>query len=359
MRIRLFPCDLEGSGCYRLVYPYGFIASNTEHETMMEAQKSEGAVLLPIPPGMIGFADDAKADLDVELFMSDDVYVFQRPMENVYPGVLLKLVQAGKKVVVDMDDFMHGGLPSSPGKSVKGNKRSSVEALTLCLRMASMVTVSTDSLAEFYSRYNPNVVVIRNRLRNKDFANITPSYEKDRPLRIGWMGLVDYRMNDLSLIKPWLNRFLKAHPEVTFVNVGSKAALDYLCVPKGRRMHFDRREFPKHFEPTSEIDIGLVPLTRNRFNECKSSLKGMEYGAVGAAVVASPTHEYERWVDEAWNGGLCHKASDWEDWLEWMVSDDNWRRCGEENRRKAMDNLIDNHWGEWLQALEARCLQPS
>lgn len=357
MRFRVFPCDLEGSGCYRTIYPYGMIEQNTSHEVIMAAERVDDRILLPIPECMIGYGEKSVSDeLEEEMFMDSDIYVFQRPVEKLYPGVIMKLKYAGKKVVVDLDDYMHGLSPIGPKASMSRlKKRASSEALTLCIRMADVITVSTERLRQEYSKMNPNTVVLRNKLRKQDFEHITPSWSQDRDkVRVGWMGLMRYRANDLSILKPWLNKFLKRHPEVLFVNVGGTQAMDYLCIPKDRRETYPSAVFPTHFDATSEIDIGLVPLTKNSFNESKSYLKGMEYGAVGAMVIASRTEEYKRWVDVGANGLLASTAEEWMDVLEYALEDDNWRLMAEDNWIKANNNLINDHWDDWLSLYEAK-----
>lgn len=353
MNFRVFPCDLEGSGCYRTIYPYGLIDRFTDHEVVMEAEMHDDRMLLPIPAGMVGYGNEtAESDIEAELFMSSDVYVFQRPLEKIYPGVVMKLKVAGKKVVVELDDWMHGIASPTPKAGLKkAAKRSSVDALSLCVRMADIVTVSTEALAEQYRKINPNVVVIKNRIRQRDFEALPLAYareRKDGKIHVGWMGLMNYRAKDLSIIKPVLHKFLARHKNVVFVNVGSQLALDYLGVPKAQRIHHESVTFPGHFLPTSDIDIGLVPLTTNLFNECKSYLKGMEYGAIGAAVIASPTREYREWVTEGVNGYLAEETWEWLDCLEQAIYHDEWRQLGRANHEKAMDNLITAHYEDWL-----------
>lgn len=359
MRIRLFPNDLEGSGCYRMLYPYGHLDVGGDAEIVMEGEMRDGKFLLPIPPAAVGYQDPSPEDeVSIARFMDSDIYVFQSPLKQIYPGVLAKLQMRNKKVVVELDDYMHG-MASTATKNLGKSSHNSIEALEHCVRMADLVTVATAELRTQYRKLNPNIVVLPNYLRRHDFNHIEPSYKKDREqIRVGWMGLMDYRVNDLSLIKPWIRRFLKAHPEVVFVNVGSKDALDYLCIPKDRRLHFERATFPRHFEPTSEIDIGLVPLTKNAFNESKSHLKGMEYGAVGATVIASPTREYRTWVEDGTNG-LLVESGDWEDCLEFALQDDNWETLAHQNHLKALENLIEDHYKEWVDPLCSLLSSPS
>ena len=53
----------------------------------------------------------------------------------------------------------------------------------------------------------------------------------------------------------------------------------------------------------AQLDTGIVPLQRSRFNEAKSNLKGLEYAALGVPFVASPTAEYERLAESKFEAG--------------------------------------------------------
>ena len=60
------------------------------------------------------------------------------------------------------------------------------------------------------------------------------------------------------------------------------------------------------------IQVGLVPLTRNPFNEAKSYLKGLEYVAAGIPFIATPTEEY-RLLEAAGIGRLAETPDEWRD----------------------------------------------
>jgi hypothetical protein len=63
------------------------------------------------------------------------------------------------------------------------------------------------------------------------------------------------------------------------------------------------------------IDIGIVPLTNNPFNEAKSSLKGLEFSMSMIPFIASDTQEY-RDLAEMGCGRIAKKPKDWIRYLE-------------------------------------------
>ena len=60
----------------------------------------------------------------------------------------------------------------------------------------------------------------------------------------------------------------------------------------------------------SQIDLGLVPLIDNKFNQGKSDLKGLEFGAGHVPVIASRVAPYIRWIENGVNGYLANNSKD-------------------------------------------------
>lgn len=360
MEHRLFPSDLEGSGCYRLLYPYGALEAFGGHDAYvvtasdeMQTPGGKSPMQIPIPTGNIpdGYGADA--------------YVFQRRMEKYWivphEGTLrrtpfgvvdvVKWLQGhGKMVVAEVDDWLHDGLPTGAPAIVTLQKRKDLSFTVLreTVELADVLTVSTPALAEAYG--HPNTVVLPNFLNWPDWADIEPVYEKDRELRVGWFGALNWRGRDLECLRGVIGPWLERNPGVKFVAVGGgDEAHDYLGIPADRRITVPYAKFPGHTATVPEIDIGLVPLRPGLFNECKSHLKGMEYAACGIPCIAYPTEPYRGWVDEGENGFLASKPAQWFRALDEMVADDRWRDMGRAARRKAEANTIQEHWPLWMQ----------
>lgn len=59
-----------------------------------------------------------------------------------------------------------------------------------------------------------------------------------------------------------------------------------------------------------EVDLNIVPLQNNVFNNCKSELKFFEAGIVNVISCCSPTYIYKKIVNDGENGFLC-KDGEW------------------------------------------------
>ena len=341
MKFRLFPQDFEAVGCYRLIYPYGLLEQHTDHEVIVEVGQKRGKkveLYMPDPDG------------DVP---EEDVFVFQLRLEEDAARVSEWLRESGKTVVVELDDWYWDLPHKAPARyALRTVKGISLKALERQVRAASFLTVSTPKLAELVSQWNDRVHVLPNYLHRHDWAHVTPSYEKERDrIRIGWMGWLRYRGRDLDVLRGVIGPWLERHPECVFVQVGDDkpVVLDLLGIPEGQRLQYQGQVFPKHATPTSMIDIGLVPLEKTVFNECKSALKGMEYAACGIPCIATPTGPYRDWVEEGVNGYLAAKPKDWFNALDAAV--ETWREMGRNARDKV--EFIDDRWVEWLKPYES------
>jgi hypothetical protein len=218
--------------------------------------------------------------------------------------------------------------------------------------MADALTVSTPYLAEEYKDYNDNIFVLPNYLDHGMWDSL-PDRDWER-CRIGWQGWSDIRMWDLRILQGIIEPFLTKHPEVDFVAAGDPRVHDILGVPEGQRVSYDRVTWPDTPSITATMDIGLVPLELNPFNEAKSYLKGLEYNATGIPYIASPSSSYLDWTEDGKNGFLARRPRDWNRYLELLCSDQAKRKeMGLYARQKALAHTIQNNAYKWKEVYES------
>ena len=369
MRVAFVPRDLDASGCYRAIFPMAYLGPRG-HECFLPAfhlQDGAGRLVAPfrsdgllgkIPPGRWEvFFHEGSWPQDV------DLTVFQGGSHRWQLDWALKARAAGSRVLVDVDDDFHR-IPAynaarlDPVSSPANNRRILVELLQL----ADAATFATEALRDFYGRWCDGPVV-RNRLHWPMWMDLPPVYERRewRRFRVGYMGSMDYHRADLESIAPSLRKWLVANPDVEFVAAGDPRIHDVVGVPELQRVSTSNSWFRCLDLPyiTSVMDVGLVPLVRNEFNECKSWLKGMEYAACGIPCLASPTHEYTLWVRDGDNGFLCRHPRDFVECLDALAGDfDQVRALGERAYRDARASSLDQHIGAWEAAYVADTNRP-
>jgi glycosyltransferase involved in cell wall biosynthesis len=211
-----------------------------------------------------------------------------------------------------------------------------------------VVTVTTDGLAEKVSRFNSNVVVVPNRVPAwwLDYHQQNPA-PRGPMLTIGWQGTYGHRM-DWYNAAPHIGRVLSRHANVEAHMMGS------LFEP----MHYWTKTF---FTPWTDVvddywrmvdfDIGLAPLRDHPFNWCKSSLKALEYGAMGIPVVASAVGPYLDYVRHGETGFLVREDHEWGEYLDQLIEDADLRaELGANGHKQALEHTIEENLDCWVDA---------
>lgn len=301
--------------------------------------------------------DDEGVDVsaDGRVLGDPDVLVMCRVMGDYVPDAVRRIRRKGRtRIVFDVDDWF-GGVPDyNPASQLPA---ALVATMHQAMTEADVVTVSTPQLAELYAPLN-RTVVLPNFLDPGIWAPFD-GYRAERDfLTVGWAGGFHWRGGDLELLKPWITDFLDSHTDVRFAAIGCGELLDWLGIdgvttprlPPGPNTHERNRDLhPYGHLPAmlANLDVGLVPLRYNLFNQAKSWCKGLEYGAMSVPVVASQSREYRAYIRPGVNG-LFARPSTWGRQIDTILDDlDAYRRGA---RKVAAEYMIDDHIHRWVDA---------
>lgn len=247
------------------------------------------------------------------VLMGFDVTVLKLLMHESVPTMIRKMQANGQRIIVDVDDF-HFGIDAeniaSNATNPHSNPTNNRMHYEMGIRAADTVTVSTAFLADFYERRVRDVKLVRNAVDTERFSCVL---QADNPV-YGWVGGTWWRSGDIELLAEWLPAFVK----------DTKVAVHHSGHIPNDTKHFAVRagltrvqtspmaliaDYPQLL---NRFQVGLVPLTRQPFNEAKSNLKGLEYAAAGIPFIATPTEEY-RLLAEAGVGRLAETPDEWRD----------------------------------------------
>jgi glycosyltransferase involved in cell wall biosynthesis len=109
-------------------------------------------------------------------------------------------------------------------------------------------------------------------------------------------------------------------------------------------------DYPKKMASLN-LDIAIAPLESNFFNECKSNLRLLEYGAMGWAVVCSDVFPYRTMDPPVIR--CADDAAAWVDALRRLVQDEGLRHQMGEDLHAWVQNhfLLKNRTTEWQSAI--------
>ncbi|MEO9386148.1 glycosyltransferase [Chromobacterium phragmitis] len=234
------------------------------------------------------FLGDYGFDSDEHFIASMDFFIVQRWfITHLTKPLIEQMLASGKPIVLEMDDWLPGLPPSNP---MYEDNYQYVEYINWLMPQCHLVTVSTKLMAEKARSINPRVAVLRNAVSRHRVVEPMPA--QDGQVVIGFAGTSTHG-KDLSMIAPALTRIYSYYAGlVKFVFWGDVPQA--MVGRKGVRLVPDWVMYHEYFAHLASLrlDIGLAPLSRDDFNDCKSDIKWLDYSIVGAASVVSDAPPY-------------------------------------------------------------------
>jgi O-antigen biosynthesis protein len=266
VRVLAMPADDGGSGFYRVHQP----ASAATQQNLAAAR------LAPGYPAPIQFER-----LGIQTLFS------QRQVDDNHLQALgeLRELLPDLRIVIDFDDLLtavsHHNIHH---RTVWKDMSRRLETLG---RLCNCLTVSTAPLADAMHAYHPDIRCIPNAIDSRLWpSSAEPNRPGTRKLRVGWAGGISHA-GDLALIRALV---AKLADEVDWVFFG-------MCL-EDMRPHLTEfhngvsvADYPRKLAEL-DLDLAIAPLEINRFNECKSNLRLLEYGVLGIPVVATDILPY-------------------------------------------------------------------
>jgi glycosyltransferase involved in cell wall biosynthesis len=232
---------------------------------------------------------------DLSIVRRPDVVVLQPGHGADWTGVVEVARDAGQVVVVDIDDWWWDLAPGIPAVT-REDIRPWLPVLERMVRTCHLVTTSTQFIRDRIAAWAdpPPVRVLRNAMDLGRWGS--PEVVDDGPV-LGYAGALFGHVEDVRLMRDWLGAFLDRH-DLRIIHVGDHPdlpAFAEVAAVNPRRVVLRPGIAWEEYAasgPMRGMDIGLVPLLDNPFNQAKSALKGLEYAACGVPFAASASAEY-------------------------------------------------------------------
>jgi len=257
------------------------------------------------------------------------------------------LTAIGKMVVYEADDNIFDSSSYVVGGFDEETKKrwlNFTHQAKLSLMEMNGATVSTSMLSARVRSlgFSKPLEVVGNYIDLRWWNDVLRDTRRDiKSPSVGWAG----GRRNLGDLKDMLHGWqivAEMNKDVTFVTVGFEIPHIYDFVPSERHVHVPWLAMPIYPQAYKQIDIGCAPLANNTFNWCKTPIKVMEYGAAGAAAIASRV---------VYGAGFSEK-----DGVLFAETPDEWARAiltllhnDEERQARAatlLNALIDRYWIE-------------
>ncbi|MDK2126394.1 glycosyltransferase [Parachitinimonas caeni] len=259
------PADAMGCGHYRIIHPL---------HHLNEALKIEGYASFEL----FQTAEAAR--------LKPDTLLVQRQITAPQIEVLRNHRDClNTFIVYELDDY----LPNLPLKSAhrKDMPKDVIRSLRRGLDLCDRFVVSTEALAEAFSDYHRNTVVVHNSLPPKLWGQLQGQRRTSARPRVGWAGGASHT-GDLELIADIVKE-LAFEVDWVFMGMCPDKLKPYI-----REFHggVPIEQYPAKLASLN-LDLALAPLENNLFNRCKSNLRLLEYGACGFPVICTDIAPYQ------------------------------------------------------------------
>ncbi|MEI6287250.1 MAG: methyltransferase [Bacillota bacterium] len=272
---------------------------------------SEPDSLLATIPGVRIDECTGMPDLSLARAGEGKIFIWQRLWPN---GVTQQqqLLNKGYLIIGEMDD--------DPGRWQAQFERDNY----LAFRSCHALQVSTEPLAAFMRKINPNVAVFANQI-----AALPPLAAKPQGYKVNiFFGALN-READWQEIMPEINRLLADYgKKINFFVIHDRMFFDALCTPY--KQFIPLCPFEKYQQQLLAADIALLPLQPTRFNSMKSDLKFLECAASGVVAVASPI-VYEQTVRPGATGFIYRTPAEFGNQLRQLIDDQSLREAIRKN----------------------------
>lgn len=278
-------------------------------------------------------------------FSNYQTVVFYRCSDVERVPVAAQMARRAKcAVYYDIDDLIFNYDKIRQLHFLKGseyrNFRKTTENIHSCMELCDGYLTSTETLAEQIRKEFPGKPVVVNRncasmemqVLSHDAAELKEESER---LYVAYFSGSKTHDQDFALIEDALLRVMDRHPNVYLKLVGVLSE-DKMKRVQNRIEKIGFMDWKKLPEQVASVDINLMPLENTLFHCCKSENKWMEAALVKTPSVMSRNAEMELAVENGITGFLCSTTEEWENALEKLITDSDFRKAMGENANTAV-----------------------
>lgn len=292
----------SGCGQYRILQPFKAMESHRYHE---------GGLINNVP----GLMEAAQ--------LEPDVILLQLITGSRFPEIIGQLREmTPAKIALEYDDYLlnvplkNGNRQEFPQHMIKSFRK--------VMERADWIVVSTSPLADAYSRFHDDIRVAQNRLAPDQWGHLFSQRGVSKKPRVGWAGGSTHA-GDLQILLPLIKAL---EGKIEWVFMGMKPQNVHCEFHPG--VPFDM--YPEKLASLN-LDLALVPLEINQFNECKSNLRLLEIGTCGVPIIATDIEPFRCDLPVTL---VENRYKDWMKAIQTHLADAAWRRAQGDALREAI-----------------------
>ncbi|WP_460321269.1 glycosyltransferase [Pseudomonas ogarae] len=230
-------------------------------------------------------AYESPTTVDIERLSPDTIVLQGRYSEGSAGDILRMKKYSGALRIFELDDYV----VSAPKKNTHARNKpvNTEQMLREGIGLCDRVVVTTQPLADALSSMHSEIRVVPNMLPPEPWARLASRRGTSSKPRVGWGGGTSHS-GDLEIIADVV-RELANEVDWVFFGMCPDALRPYI-----HEFHSSVALTHYPFKLASlNLDLALAPLEFHIFNDCKSNLRLLEYGACGYPVICTDTKAYD------------------------------------------------------------------
>jgi glycosyltransferase involved in cell wall biosynthesis len=228
--------------------------------------------------------------IEVERYSPDVIVLQGRYSEGPISEIPSLQKYSSARRIYELDDFVINVPHRNAHIRNMPNKDEMEKLVRRAIGMCDRVVVSTEPLGNALSAMHHDIRVVPNMLATHLWSNMRSQRRTSKKPRVGWGGGTSHH-GDLAVISEVVRELAN---EVDWVFFG-------MCPDDLRPyMHEFHGVIGLDIYPAKlaslNLDLALAPLEFHIFNDCKSNLRLLEYGACGYPVICTDTEAYRGYL---------------------------------------------------------------
>lgn len=289
-----------------------------------------------------------RAPMPVELArLAPDTLLMHTPVDNVRCQALLRYQRFNPEVfrIYTLDDLITNIPPSNPSFGALPAD-AMAERLALGLKASHRLIVSTEPLMEACRHLIDDIRLVPNTLEWSVWSALRSRRRRGQKMRVGWAGAQQHA-GDLRFMQEVVGA---TYQEIDWVFLGMAPEGMKPLIAEFHDYVHDFAAYPAKLA-SLDLDLAVAPLEQHPFNEAKSNLRLLEYGALGWPVICTDILPYR-----TGNPPVTRLPNDAVQWIaairERIAEPDALAREGDALREWTQAGYQLEKWqDEWLSAL--------
>ena len=227
----------------------------------------------------------------------------------IFEWIIAKVLR--RKYIYDYDDAIW--LPNYSKQNARFQKLKTYKKVNKIIKWADVVTAGNSFLQDYGKQFNNNVVIIPTTIDLINSHNKN-TRQPDELVNIGWTG-THTTMSYLNELIPVLEELEKDY-SFTFTVISNHAPEFNLD-----SMRFIKWNSETEIQDLATINIGVMPLTDNKWAKGKCGFKALQYMALNIPSIVSPVGVNNEIIKDGENGYLCSTLEEWKKTIVLLLND--------------------------------------